>query len=245
MPAPEHRGVAVIVLAAGNGRRMAAPVNKVFLLVGGKPILARTLERFDRMAIVDRIVLVAAPVDKAHCEAIVRASGVRKVGEIVTGGATRHESEFYGLLAIEDEIESGSIQTVLIHDAVRPFVDSHEVESLVAEARACGGAIPALPAGDRIVAVDPDGTVRRESDDLWLVQTPQAFDAKSVLAAHRRAAEEGFVATDTAAVVERAGQEVSVVLGRPENIKITTSDDLLIAELIAEHAEHVAGPAHP
>lgn len=229
-------GVAVIILAAGGGVRMGAPMNKVFLLVGGKSILGRTLEVFDRMAIVQTIVLVTASVDRAACEAIVADGGFRKVRQLVTGGSTRHASEFRGLLALEDEIAAGTIDTVLIHDAVRPFVDADSIGRLVDMTRETGAAILAMPAGDRLVTVGDDGAVEAAATDLWIAQTPQAFLANIALDAHRRAADEGFFGTDTSSVVERTGQSVSIVMGRPENIKITTSDDLLRAELIAEQA---------
>ena len=229
-------GVVAIILAAGGGQRMAAPMNKVFLLVGGKPILARTLEAFERMAIVESIVLVTAAIDQSMCQVIVANGGFRKVRQLVSGGSTRHASEFRGLLALEDDIASGRVRTVLIHDAVRPFVEAEEVERLVQTAQRTGAAILAMPAGDRLVTVDSEGTVHSGATDLWIAQTPQAFGADIVLDAHRRAAEDGFVGTDTSSVVERTGLPVSIVLGHPENIKITTSDDLLRAELIAEQA---------
>lgn len=227
-------GVAVVVVAAGGGERMTSPVNKVFLPVGGKSILARTLELFDQMPIVDTIVLVVRPIDRVLCEAIVRDGPYSKVRRIVSGGASRHASEFRGLLALEDEVSSGLVDTILVHDAVRPFVAPDQVEALVAEARATGAAILAIPAGDGLVTVADDGTVHGAGEDLWVAQTPQAFGASVVLDAHRRAADAGFVGTDTSAVVERTGHPVSIVMGRPENIKITTSDDLLRAEFIVE-----------
>ena len=227
-------GVAVVVVAAGGGERMTSPVNKVFLLVGGKSILARTLELFDQMPIVDTIVLVVRPIDRDLCETLVRDGPYSKVRRIVSGGASRHASEFQGLLALEDEVRSGLVDTILVHDAVRPFVAPDQVEALVAEARDTGAAILAIPAGDGLVTVADDGTVQGAGEDLWVAQTPQAFGASVVLDAHRRAAQAGFVGTDTSSVVERLGHPVSIVMGRPENIKITTSDDLLRAEFIVE-----------
>ncbi len=229
-----QRGVAAVVLAAGGGRRMASPTNKVFLPVGGKSILGRTLETFEHDSVVDTVVLVCAEADRAACAAIVEDAGLRKVRRIVTGGSSRHESEFHGLLALEDEIADGTIETVLVHDAVRPFATPDRIEAVTAEAQRTGAAILAIPANERIVSADSSGEVVDGEDNLWVAQTPQAFDAKLVLDAHRHAAEEGFVGTDTSAVVERAGHPVSVVAGHARNIKITTSDDLLRAELIAE-----------
>ena len=212
---------------------MVAPTNKVFLLVGGRMILTRTLDVFERAPIIESIVLVVAETDRVACSALVEEADIRKVTRIVTGGSTRHESEYRGLLAIENEIESGHIDCVLIHDAVRPFVSQVQLRSVTEEARRSGAAILAIPATERIVKSAPDGTLLEGGDDLWVAQTPQAFSARLVLDAHRRAAENGFVGTDTSSVVERMGHPVVVLAGAQENIKITTSDDLLRAELIS------------
>ncbi len=234
---PSHGRVAVIVLAAGAGVRMMAPVNKVFLRLGGTPILQRTLEGFAVMAEVDELVTVAAPADRALCDELVGGGRVAKPHRFVDGGPTRHASEHNGLLALADEIDAGRIGVVLVHDAVRPFVDRREVAELIATARRVGAALPMVPGGGRLVTVDGTRRVRAAEAGLWLAQTPQAFDARVVLEAHRCAAADGFLGTDTASVVERTGHAVAMVVGRRENIKITTADDMVLAELIAE-----AGP---
>lgn len=240
---PGRGGVAVIVLAAGSGVRMMAPTNKVFLRLAGKPILQRTLEAFSWIPAIDQVVTVAAPADRALCDVIVREGQISKPHRFVNGGPTRHASEFYGLLALADEIESGALDVVMIHDAVRPFVDRDEVEQLIAKAREVGAAVPMIPAGDRLVTVDDQGVVGDAEDRLWLAQTPQVFDARLVLDAHRRAADEGFIGTDTSSVVERAGHTVAVIVGRRENIKITTADDMVMAELIADELHDRGTPA--
>lgn len=227
-------GVAAIVLAAGSGVRMMAPMNKVFLRLGGRPILGRTLEAFSRIPAVDVIVLVAAPPDRELCERLVRDSEISKPLRLVAGGPTRHASEYSGLLALDDDIASGRVDVVMVHDAVRPFVNRVEVDQLVATAREVGAAVPMIPGGDRLVTLAEDGTVQNVEDGLWLAQTPQVFRARLVLEAHREAAADGFVGTDTSSVVERAGHEVGVVVGRRDNIKLTTADDMVLAELIAE-----------
>lgn len=234
MAVTKGTGVGAVVLAAGGGTRMTAPTNKVFLLVDGQAILSRTLELFERLALIDTVVLVVAEVDRAACEALIRDGRFTKVRHMVTGGPSRHASEHLGLLALEADILAGRIDTVLVHDAVRPFVTAERVEAVVEEARRTGAAILAIPAGERIVMTAEDGTAQSGGGDLWVAQTPQAFRGTLVLEAHRRAADDGFVGPDTSAVVERIGSPVSVVAGRPDNIKITTSDDLLRAELIAD-----------
>lgn len=234
MAVTKATGVGAVVLAAGGGTRMTAPTNKVFLLVDGQAILSRTLALFERMDLIDTVVLVVAEVDLAACAALVNDGRFTKVERMVIGGPSRHVSEHLGLLALEADIVAGRIDTVLVHDAVRPFVTPERVEAVVEEARRTGAAILAIPAGERIVMTTEEGTVKPGGGDLWVAQTPQAFRGTLVLEAHRRAAEDGFAGTDTSAVVERIGSPVSVVVGRPDNIKITTSDDLLRAELIAD-----------
>jgi len=233
---------AAVVLAAGGGSRMGASINKVFLAVDGKSILDRTLELFEGLSIISSIVLVIAESDRAACAALVREGGYQKVRRTVLGGDSRHASEFIGLLAVEDDAGGGIADVAVVHDAVRPFASAEEVMAVVAAARRTGAAILAMPAGARVVTVAGDGALVPAGADLWVAQTPQAFIVGVALEAHRRAVGDGFVGTDTSAVVERTGQPVEVVEGRPDNIKITTSEDLLRAELIA-HGQRDAGDA--
>lgn len=209
-------------------------MNKIFLPVAGTPILARTLSLFESMGIIDTVVLVTRAVDRAACEALVSDGRFGKLRDIVTGGPSRHASEARGIFSLEADVEAGRIDIILVHDAVRPFAAPEQVEAVVAEARSSGAAVLAVPVVETLVTVADDGTAHDGGGDLWVAQTPQAFRAELVLDAHRRAADDGFIGTDTSSVVERTGHPVSIVTGRPENIKITTSDDLLRAEFIAE-----------
>jgi 2-C-methyl-D-erythritol 4-phosphate cytidylyltransferase len=232
---------AVIVVAAGAGRRMGAPVNKVFLPLGGRPILARTLDVLEAHPAVRTVVLVTATPEMSQArEEIVEPYGFTKVGAIVAGGASRQESEYLGLEALAPSIESGAIDLVMVHDAVRPFVLPAEISRLATEARSAGAAILAVPAPGSVVERDGEGHVAGGAAGVWAAQTPQAFAAGLLLGAHRAAAAAGtFEATDTAAVVELVGHPVRVVEGRPENIKITTAADLGLAELIVRQGGRV------
>jgi len=224
--------VAVVIVAAGGGRRMAAAMNKIFLPIDGSPILAHTIAAFEAMPIIESIVLVASEADRERCAALVRDGGHGKVDKIVIGGETRHASEESGLSALGVDVAAGRIDTILVHDAVRPFVRAEVVVRLVREARAVGAAIPAIPVDGPLVSVDADGRLATSGASLWIAQTPQAFRASRILEAHRRAGVEGFLGTDTASVVERLGDPVAIVVGHADNIKITTPDDLIRAELI-------------
>jgi 2-C-methyl-D-erythritol 4-phosphate cytidylyltransferase len=228
----ESRAVA-IVLAAGAGKRMAAAVNKVFLPVAGKPIIAWSLECFERQPDIPEIIVVAAASELQECRQQLEPFGFKKLSAVVVGGPTRHDSEFNGLTYLGQRIEAGAIDLVLIHDAVRPFVTASMVDRLITEARRSGAAIPCVPAADNIVQALPKGQVSKPTAPLWAAQTPQVFDARLVLEAHRQAHRDGFKGSDTSSVVERVGRSVAVVYGSYDNIKITTSDDLIRGEQIA------------
>jgi 2-C-methyl-D-erythritol 4-phosphate cytidylyltransferase len=223
-----------IVLAAGAGKRMAATVNKVFLPLAGKPIMAWSLECFERHPEIDEVIVVAAASELEECRArVLQPFGFKKVSALVVGGPTRHDSEFNGLAHLAQRIEDGSIGLVLIHDAVRPFVTASMVDRLIDEARRSGAAIPCVPAAANIVQALPRRQLSKAPAHLWAAQTPQVFAARLVLSAHRQADRDGFKGSDTSSVVERAGQSVAVVQGSYDNIKITTSDDLIRGEQVA------------
>ncbi|HEY8678493.1 MAG TPA: 2-C-methyl-D-erythritol 4-phosphate cytidylyltransferase [Candidatus Dormibacteraeota bacterium] len=234
--------VVAIVLAAGAGKRMAASVNKVFLPVAGRPILAWSLECFERDRSVSEVIIVAAASEIEECrQRVVEQFGLKKVTALVGGGPTRHDSEFCGLLHLQERIDTGSVEIVLIHDAVRPFITAPLVGRVIAEAVAGGAAIPCVRAASTVVRAVPGGQLTTDSADLYAAQTPQAFAAPLVLEAHRRAETDGFKGSDTSSVVEQAGYTVAVVEGSYDNIKITTADDLIRAEQIARNLPQLRG----
>ncbi len=215
---------AAVVTAGGMGKRMGSAVPKQLLMLGGVPILARTLLVFQNHPLIESIVLtVPADHELQFREQIVRAFGLAKVSRIVTGGETRQASVFNGLHAVE------GAEITAIHDGVRPLV-SPEIITLTIEVAAEVGAV--------VACVPVLETVKRRTDslletiprsDLWLAHTPQTFRTSLILRAHDKAVEEGFVGTDDAALVERMGLPVAVVPDSPDNIKITTPEDLVRA----------------
>ena len=217
---------------------MRAPINKVFLDLEGRPILERSLDLFEASALVDEVVVVARAADLRQCEAL--RERFRKLRAVVAGGDMRHRSEFAGLRALAARIDAGEIDTVLVHDAVRPFASHRLVERLLAASGQTVGTIPGLPVALGTVRVE-DGWIAGYPRNLWAVQTPQVFQATWLLEAHNRAAREGFVGTDTASVVEWAGGDVLVVEGEPNNIKITTPNDLVRAKEIAAGLDRSPG----
>jgi len=221
---------AAIVVAGGAGSRMQARVNKVFIEIAGHSILERSLELFVSSSLVDDVVLVARQADLPTCESL--RGRFPKLSAIVAGGDVRHRSEFAGLRALAARIDAGDIDRVLVHDAVRPFASHRLIERLLAGLERTVGCIPGLPLEGTTVQVD-GGWIAGYPRNLWAVQTPQAFQATWLLEAHNKAARQGFIATDTASVVEWAGGEVAVIEGEPDNLKITTPEDLARAERIA------------
>jgi 2-C-methyl-D-erythritol 4-phosphate cytidylyltransferase len=233
-PAGGKRTIAV-VLCAGQGTRLGAGQNKVFLPLAGRPIVVRAVAALAACPEVHGVLLVAHPREVAYCETeIVSRYGLSTVIGVVAGGASRHQSEERALAALRQQIEAGALDLLLIHDGARPFVAPDDVTRLIEAARATGGAVLASAlAPDEVVArVAADSTLEAvyNSDELWRAQTPQAFAAAELLSAYDRAHADGFEGTDTAASFERLGRAVAIVPGSPDNFKITTPHDLQRAE---------------
>lgn len=233
--------VVAVVLGAGQGTRMGAGRNKVLLSLRGRPILVHALAAFEQTPQVTETLLVAHPDEIEMCRGLVADAALTKVAAIIPGGATRHQSEDRALAWLRTRIEAGEIATVLIHDGARPLISSDDITAVLAATVPTGGALlaAAVAPDEMLLQVDSEGVVLRvwPSDELALAQTPQAFDARRLLAAYDAARAEGFEGSDTAASFERAGGQVRVVLGPPTNLKITTPDDLLRAEaLLATHS---------
>jgi 2-C-methyl-D-erythritol 4-phosphate cytidylyltransferase len=233
--------VVAVILCAGQGTRMSAGENKVFLPLAGRPALLWSVAAFERSAAVDELLFVAHPDEVARVRGAVDSAHPRKVIGVVAGGATRAGSERRALAALRARIESGEIDLVMIHDGARPLVTPEEIERLARGAQATsepGGALLAAPVGadEEIGQIEPDGRLERlfTSGELARAQTPQAFNARLLLAAYEHAESSGFDGTDTASTVERVGAPVLVVTGSEDNLKLTTPDDLTRAEAIIQ-----------
>jgi 2-C-methyl-D-erythritol 4-phosphate cytidylyltransferase len=215
-------GVWAVVPAAGQGLRMGQ--RKPGLVVAGLPILRWTLDVLEATPGIDGVV-VAVPAEEVPPWRG-QLAGCRKVRAVVAGGAERQESVRLGLEGVPAEVG-----WVAVHDGVRPCITPALVERVMAEARAHGAAIAALPVAETLKR-GADGwvtdTVAR--DGLWAVQTPQIFRADLLREAHRRARADGVLGTDDAVLVERLGVRVRLVPGLPGNLKITRPDDLGLAE---------------
>jgi len=215
---------------------MGASINKQYLQFAGRPILAHTLSRFEQHPRIDSIVVVSPAEEVEFCRnEVVERYGFAKVAALVAGGAERQDSVRNGLEALPAADDTG---LVLIHDGVRPLLDVGTIERTLAAAAEYGACLAGVPAKDTVKEV-VDGRVVGTPDRsrLWLAQTPQAFRLGLIREAHRRAHAEGFRATDDAALAEWSGQEVRMVLGDYRNIKITTPEDLAVAEALLASGE--------
>lgn len=222
--------VGAIIAAGGVGRRMKADRPKQLLRLNDTPILLYTIRKFDATPIVDEIV-VAAPHDSfEEVRQLVSAADLRKPVEVVEGGDRRQDSTYKGLLKL-----SRDVTVVAVHDAVRPFVSSQEIEEVVREADRKGAAILAIPITDTVKQVEKDlvdSTLNREH--LVLAQTPQAFRMDLLGQAYERAIQDEYYGPDESSLVERLGYPVSIVRGSERNIKITRPSDLKLALVYLE-----------
>ena len=222
-----------IVLAAGQGKRMGTKVQKQYLEISGKPVLFYSLDAFQRSNIIDEIILVVGENQEDYCKKeIVEKYGITKVSKIVKGGSERYYSVWNGLQAMSED------GYVFIHDGARPFV-TEEILSRVYDAvqteKAC---VVGMPVKDTIKIAD-DNKFAKETPNrnyVWMVQTPQVFEKSLVKEAYSLLMEQEIIqVTDDAMVVEKMlNRNVILVEGSYENIKITTPEDLKIAEIFVK-----------
>lgn len=223
----------VIIPAAGMGKRMGVSGSKQYLPLSGLPLLVHTLKPFEESHLVDAIILAVPIGDEDYCKKeIVDKFGIKKVTDILHGGKERQDSVRAGL----NVLDSG-VDFVIIHDGVRPFITTQIIADAIHGAEISGACVVAVPAKDTIKEVSKDGSVLRtlERKDLWMVQTPQTFRYDIIKEAHDKAFADGFLSTDDSALVERLGNQVTIVQGSYENIKITTREDLKMAEASLLH----------
>lgn len=230
-----------LIPAAGMGKRMGSSINKQYLQLGGLPIVARTISVFEQSPLIDAVYLVIPADEIAYCQKhVVEACGFRKVAAIVPGGKERQNSVMNGLAAMREHVADDDV--VLIHDGVRPLITHDLLRETIAVARTGDGALVAVPAKDTIkTVVNGVVTGTPDRDALWLAQTPQAFRFGVVYAAHQAAVADCFMGTDDASLVERNGCQVRIVRGDYRNIKITTPEDLVLAEAFLAAEVHERG----
>lgn len=228
-----------IVPAAGSGSRMNREVSKQYLSLAGKPLLVRTLEALEACPGVESLYVVVPSQDVALVrEELLPPWGLKKVAGVVPGGRERQDSVRAGLDAVDRDAD-----IVLIHDAVRPLIPVDLVERCIRAAAEVGAATLGVPVKDTVKEVAPDGRIVRTCDRtvLWLTQTPQAFRRDIIERAHREAFRDGFRGTDDTSLVERLGIAARMIPGDYRNIKITTPEDLIVAEALLAAVREAKG----
>ncbi|HPA48417.1 MAG TPA: 2-C-methyl-D-erythritol 4-phosphate cytidylyltransferase [bacterium] len=220
--------IAAIVVAAGQGKRMGAEINKVLLPLAGKPVLAYCLETLNRSERVDRIVVVTRREDAQIVETLIGQYGIAKAGgEVVPGGAERFDSVLAGLNVLADNPPD----SVLIQDAARPFLTEPMIRDTLNALAESPGAVAGVPCKDTVKQVDDTRAVIATPDrsSLWIIQTPQTFRFGAILNAYRGYRPPPYP-TDDAALLEYRGERVTMIMASYANMKITTPEDLPIAE---------------
>lgn len=215
-----------IILAGGRGKRMGYSISKQFIELKGKPILYYTLKKFIDNENIDKIILVLPQDEIEYCRREIIDKYSLKVDKIINGGKERQHSVYNGLIAIEKS------DIVLIHDGARPFISDRIINEGIELAKRYGAAAPGVVPKDTIKIKDSNGfsidTPNRES--LVAIQTPQIFKLDTILECHKKVNMSGDIVTDDTMVVEKYGYKVYLYDGEYTNIKVTTPEDLILAE---------------
>lgn len=212
---------------------MGAKEPKAFLPLGDRPIWVHTLQKFEDCPQVDEVLALLPPGEEmARAGETVRRFGLTKVSHILPGGEERQDSVYRGLQALR-----GKADWVIIHDGVRPFVPLELIQRVLSETHRWKAVVVALPANETVKEVSPENEVVRTVDRrrLWMIQTPQSFEYPLILRAHEEARREGFLGTDDASLVERLGIPVKILHGSRFNFKITTPEDMALAEALLKY----------
>ena len=216
-----------IIAAAGAGTRMASDRPKQFLLLAGTPVIIHTLKVFEQCESINEVIVVLPAAESAGFLSLAGKHGIRKVARVVPGGVTRADSVKRGLLSIR----AATAEIVAVHDGVRPFVTTDEIEGVVAAARVDGAAILVAPVTDTIKRIRDQRVVQTlDRGELRRALTPQCFRYELLRDAFVNADVNDPSVTDESVLLEKLGHPISVIEGSARNIKITTSADLAIAE---------------
>jgi 2-C-methyl-D-erythritol 4-phosphate cytidylyltransferase len=226
----DFRKVIAVIAAAGIGKRIGGDLPKQYIKIADKPVLIYTLEKFDRCHAVNGIILVVEKEKTDVADGLIKEWGIKKVVNIIAGGAERQDSIRHALDILPEKTE-----WVVIHDGVRPFVSLEKISEVIHAGQNFGAAILAIPEKNTIKQAK-DGWVEKtvSRNGIWEIQTPQVFKAEWLKASYTRAFENNYYSTDDAALVEQTGHRVRLVQGEETNIKITSPSDLIIAQAFSE-----------
>lgn len=219
----------VVIVSAGKGSRMKADINKQFLKIGDKEVIAHTIDKFYNNKNIGEIIIVVREDEKEFFqENIINKYGYKNI-KIAFGGKERQDSVYNGLKEADEKCE-----IVLIHDGARPFVTNEIIDKSIEGAKEYKSTIVGVPVKDTIKIVDENKDVcdTPNRSRLWAIQTPQVFDYSLIVKAHEKAKNNKYYGTDDSMLMEYLGYDVKVIEGSYDNIKITTPEDLKIAEEI-------------
>ncbi|ADL11687.1 2-C-methyl-D-erythritol 4-phosphate cytidylyltransferase [Acetohalobium arabaticum] len=226
--------ITAIIPAAGQGKRMKSKLNKQYLSLLDKPVLAHTVEVFQNCDLITEIIVVVKEDEIDYCRRkVIEKYNYNKVKALIRGGQSRQKSVHNGLQSVDNA------DYVLIHDGARPLLTEDMLCRAVDQVKDYKAVGVAVPVKDTIKRIDNDGYVAETPvrDKLWAIQTPQAFEYSLVSEAYNKAMKEGISGTDTSILVERLGQKVKLIRGSYENLKITTPEDLINAEAIIKRRQ--------
>ena len=224
--------VSVIVAAAGMSNRMGSKINKQFIDIDNKPILAHTLNKFEESPYIDEIILISKEEEVEYCrKEIVKKYGFKKIKSIIKGGKERQDSIYNGILALDERCD-----IVLTHDGARPFVRKKNIEDGIKGVLKHGACVVGVPLKDTIKVIGDENKVHHTPNRslLWAAQTPQCFKIELLKKGYEYAIAEGILGTDDSSLVEKKGYPVKMIMGTYDNIKITTPEDIVVAESIAK-----------
>lgn len=224
-----------IIPAAGMGRRMKTMINKPYLNLKGKPILAHTLDVFEGCDMIAEIILVINKNEFNLCQEEILTSYKFKKVRLIEGGETRQESVYQGLQALDEK----TTDLVMVHDGARPLLKESIIRASILETSKCKATTVGVASKNTIKVINKDGIVdyTPNRDRLIEIQTPQTFAIQLLRKAHQKARDEGIMGTDDAFLVEALSYPIKIVSGDYSNIKITTPEDLMIAEAMMEYLE--------
>jgi len=231
-----------VIVAGGKGVRMQSDLKKQYMTLDGIPVLVRTITAFDSHPCVDEIILVVPKTDLDYCrDELIRPVALSAPLHIVPGGISRQDSVSAGL-AMANYLSADNKSTlVLVHDGVRPFVNPSLVDACLDKAKETGACIPVIEISDTVKEIRAESRISKTLDRriLFRAQTPQVFRLDRILAAFSHALKNDFSGTDEASILEHAHIPVHTVDGDPFNIKLTTPQDLLLAEFILKERDHI------
>lgn len=219
--------VTAIIAAGGKGSRMGAGFNKVFMKLDGMEILLRTMRAFNENSLIDEIIVVTGAEDIERVEALGRDNSIHKLKLVTEGAATRRGSVYNGIIHADGDI-------IAVHDGARCLISQEEITNVIRDCEKYGSAAVGVICKDTLKTADDEGFIAGTVDrsKTYQIQTPQVFKRDVLLAAHNKAIEDGFEPTDDCVLIERMGGKIKITQGSYNNIKLTTPEDIPVAERI-------------